>query len=112
MQYAKLATGPVGPGGSRIGTAIIERPDIFSILGTPTHDWRAEPMDEKVTLCWVFQTPRGPAEVRDYWWNASNEWSIAAQRPSAARFLAKHLRSLGIAASTRFYRATDCKRFA
>ena len=30
----------------------------------------------KVSAIWIFETPRGPVEVGDYWWNAENELSI------------------------------------
>lgn len=110
--FATLAKAPIAPGGHRLGTALIERDKIFALLGKPTHDWRGQEHDDgKVTIVWVFQTPRGQAELRDYWWNGQNEWSIAAQNIHAARFLAKHLRAIGAPASTRFNYAKDCKHF-
>ncbi len=109
--YASITKSPAQVAGSRLGTAIIAPDAIVALLGPPTYDWRSDE-EAKVTLCWIFDTPRGPAEVRDYWWNTKGEWSIAAATIGAARFMAKHLRSLGVPASTRFNYAKDCKLFS
>lgn len=85
--------------GSRVGTATASRAVLRHLLGTPTYDNPSS--DDKVTIGWVFNTPRGPAEVRDYWWNAPTEWSIAAANRRAGLWLAKYLRTLGISASCR-----------
>ncbi len=101
--------------GHRIGTCRAELTTLCCLLGDPSHDWRGTqdriPLatggyfidTPKVTLTWIFQTPRGPAEIRDYWWNAATEWTIAAQNHKAALWLAKYLRSLGLRASTRYH---------
>lgn len=116
MSAVKLAPPAATAMGHRIGTAQAAQEKMFAVLGNPTHDWRAledgEGMDGKVKLSWVFDTPRGRAEIRDYWWNKEGEWTIAAQSRKPAMWLARHLRALGFAASTRFYYLTDCKRFA
>ena len=86
--------------GGRCGTAVASLTDLQSALGEPTY---VGSYDDKVKMGWVFNTPRGPAEVRDYWWNGPREASIAAQSFKAARWLAAHLRTLGIIAS-----GSDC----
>ena len=113
MNYATLEPHPnCVVGGFRQGTAQIERDAIFALLGPPTYDWREhDHTDGKVTLVWEFNTPKGYAELRDYWWNAKNEWSIAASNRKAALYLAKHLRTLGVPASTRFQYGKDCHLF-
>lgn len=99
-------------GGFRVGTAMIDRAKIFSLLGEPQEDWRGQDhLDNKVTLMWYFDTPRGPAQVRDYWWNGKNEWTIAATNHKAGLHLARYLRRLGVPASTRFNYLKDCNRF-
>lgn len=82
--------------GGRCGTAVASLADLQNALGEPSYRGS---YDDKVKMGWVFATPRGPAEVRDYWWNGPNEASIAAQSTNAARWLAAHLRTLGIVAS-------------
>jgi hypothetical protein len=52
--------------------------------------------DTKVTVIWTFTTPRGPAEVRDYWWNRPNELSLASANQKQALWLAKYLRAKGV----------------
>lgn len=99
-------------GGFRQGTAMIDREAIFDLLGSPQEDWREkEHLDNKVKLMWYFDTPRGPAQVRDYWWNGDNEWTIAATNHKAALHMARYLRRLGVPASTRFNYLKDCKPF-
>lgn len=97
--------------GHRIGTCAAPTDDLFAKFGAPTHDWRGDPCDGKVTLSWVFKTPRGNAEIRDYWWNAEGEWTIAASNRKAAMHLAQHLRNNGIPASSKFYRLADVRQF-
>lgn len=87
--------------GGRIGTAIASRAALFDALGRPTYNTPSS--DDKVTIGWIYQTPRGPAEIRDYWWNAETEWSIAAANRKAAMWLCRALRRAGIDASTMYY---------
>lgn len=82
--------------GGRCGTAVASLAELQTVLGEPSYKGS---YDDKVKMGWVFATPRGPAEVRDYWWNGPNEASIAAQSAKAARWLAAHLRTRGIIAS-------------
>lgn len=84
--------------GGRIGTAISPLNVLKEALGKPSY---TDSVDGKVTIGWVFATPRGPAEIRDYWWNGPTEWSLASREPKAAMWLAKYLRGLGIKASTK-----------
>lgn len=102
--------------GSRLGTAVAEYRKVVELLGVPHNfgtyrDYENGTGDSKVTVTWTVQTPRGLAELRDYWWNAETEWSIAAKSRKAAMYLARMLRSAGIPASTRFYDRSKCKPF-
>lgn len=104
MNNVKLLPSGASCMGHRIGTAIANLDAICAALGDPTNDWRNDTDgDGKVTLAWVFQTPRGRAELRDYWWNAKDEWSIAAQDRKSAMWLARFLRRMGIDASSLTY---------
>ncbi len=84
---------PPGPeiGGGRVGTVIATQTELEHLFGPPTNP--SDP-DGKVTRSWVIKTPRGHAELRDYWWNAPTEWPIgAATRKTtlwAKRFLRRH----------------------
>lgn len=88
--------------GGRIGTASATREQLLAILGEPSfvHELL---IDSKVTIQWVYKTPRGLAEIRDYWWNAPTEWSLAAVNGKAALWLARSLRRAGIKASSHAY---------
>lgn len=109
MKTVNKAKPGVSVMGGRCGTAMATRESLISALGEPTYTDRDE--DAKVTVSWVFKTPLGNAEVRDYWWNRETEWSIAAPTRRAAMHLAKYLRTLGFPASSKFYDAKACKAF-
>jgi hypothetical protein len=94
-----LSAGADTCGSFRCGTATATRAELERVLGAPT--FTSDDNDDKVKFSWTFRTPRGPAEVGDYWWNAKNEQSIRAANPKAARWLARHLRRLGIPAKCR-----------
>lgn len=84
--------------GGRAGTAYATREELITKLGRESFG----PSDDgKVTIGWVFNTPRGAAEIRDYWWNKPGEWSLAAGDRRAALWLASYLRGLDIKASTK-----------
>lgn len=100
--------------GHRIGTAVAEYSQLVSLLGEPViygpyRDY--EYNNNKVTCAFSVNTPRGKCEVRDYWWNGANEWSIAAESRKAALWAARLLRRNGIAASTLFHYGKDAKLF-
>jgi hypothetical protein len=82
-------------GGSRIGTVLADKAVLVNLFGPPR---KVNCGDEKVTMQWVFETPRGTVEVRDYWWNAPNEWSIAAANYKAAQWVIRFMRSLNLKA--------------
>lgn len=84
-----------GNGASRMGTAHCTLEDLERLFG-PKH--RGDSGDEKVTATWYFETPRGAAQVGDYWWNRKDEQSIRAANRKAALWLARHLRRNGIPA--------------
>ncbi len=82
--------------GCRIGTAYCDRDMLRDLLGIEPNQGHPA---SKVTIGWTFNSPRGPVEIRDYWWNAEDEWSIAAANWKAGLWLNKYLRTLGIKAS-------------
>lgn len=81
------------PGG-RGGTCTATEDDLINLFGLP-----AKVDDDKVTKKWLFLTPKGMAEVRDYWWNASNEWSIAGDGKMAVIWLIGYLNRKGLIAN-------------
>lgn len=82
-------------GGGRTGTAHLTLDQCAEIFGPPH---ALDSNDGKVTQQWHFQTPRGPVTIRDYWWNATNEQSIASPDFKSALWLAAYLRRKGFAA--------------
>lgn len=56
--------------------------------------------DCKVTMSWHFDTPRGPVEVSDYWWNKWNELSIRSKSKKAAMWFCASMRQRGYRATT------------
>jgi hypothetical protein len=93
--FIKPASPMTRVSGWRSGTAFCTLADLRRLFGEPTYDATAT-FDGKVTASWVFITPRGPAEVRDYWWNPINEQSIAAGHWKATFWLSRFLREHGI----------------
>lgn len=98
--------------GGRSGSAVADFEKLCELFGNPEMFGKYRDYDKnKVTVAWTFSTPRGPVEIRDYWWNASGEWSIAAQSRKAAMWLCRKLRKMGVPASTRFHYGRDAKPF-
>jgi hypothetical protein len=60
-------------GHGRCGTAVITLAELESRLGAP-HLLGSG--DDKITARWHLDTPRGPVEISDYWWNGPREQSI------------------------------------
>lgn len=80
------------PTGGRMGTAYGTKTALTKAFGRPN----VKPSDDgRVTCGWRLMTPRGPIEIRDYWWNAKGEWSIAAGSWKAALWARRALRSHG-----------------
>ncbi len=102
LERAHRATAVMG---GRIGTSVATRAALVAALGAPSYDTPSA--DEKVTIGWIYKTPRGPAELRDYWWNSASEWSVAAANRKAAMWLCRFLRRQGIQASTLIYNARE-----
>jgi hypothetical protein len=48
-------------------------------------------MSGKVSSIWCFDTPDGPAQVRDYYMNPPTQQSLASVNPRAAQWLALYL---------------------
>lgn len=86
----------LGEGSYRIGTVHCTLAEFRAEFGAPHVLGSA---DDKVKETWHFRTPRGPVEVRDYWWNRDGELSIAATTPKAVLWLAGYLRRVGFKAA-------------
>ena len=103
MTYSQTITDNVKPnpngnilgGASRKGTAICTLYELEELFG----QCHTEGDMEKVTKEWHFETPRGRATIRDYWWNASTEQSIASSDWRACRWLIAFLRRHKITAN-------------
>lgn len=83
------------PRGGRAGTCIAPRAEMEFLFG-PSHTKPSG--DGKVTHGWFLDTPRGVVEIRDYWWNAAYEYSIAAESRKAALWACRYLRRKGFRA--------------
>lgn len=77
------------PGSARIGEVRANLGELRAAFGNP-HDPSAG-SDGKVTKVWTFETPRGKVHLRDYWWNAADEWSIGATSRKAAKWLERYV---------------------
>jgi hypothetical protein len=92
--------------GGRVATVYATAQALIDVLGPPS---RVDTTDQKVNYRWVVNTPRGPAEIRDYWWNRLDEHTIAAETVpnnwtrghKAALWVAAALRAQGIPAGRR-----------
>lgn len=80
--------------GGRCGTAHISLKEFASHFGEP----HAKDVGGKVKAIWSIDTPRGPANVRDYWWNGERELTVSAGNAKAARWAIGWLRTHGIKA--------------
>lgn len=96
---------------SRMGTLVANTYDLVRIFGEPTYDKIGEAengevnilkdlegnqwLNDRVTVGWLFHTPRGMFEVRDYWWNPKGTWSIAARNRKELLWALAYLKSLG-----------------
>jgi hypothetical protein len=86
--------------GGRAGTVRATKDQLVALFGEPQ---KLDNSDDKVKMRWVFRTPRGFVEVRDYWWNAADEWSIGAENGTgtffkATRWIVRFMRSKGLVA--------------
>lgn len=93
------------PGGGRTGTVNRSPNGFYKIFGNPhalhepdiLHNSKAKAYDDqKVTVEWCFDTPRGPVIVRDYWWNGENELSIQAGNKRENNWIKYYLRTMQI----------------
>jgi hypothetical protein len=81
--------------GGRIDTLWIDFDELNSRF-VRTH-WPETYIDGKVTMGFQFETPRGPIEITDYWWNKIGfEWSVRSQDPRSVIWLVKFLRGIGV----------------
>jgi hypothetical protein len=85
-----LAPFETNVGASRMATVFADEHTLRTLFGMPVHP-QPEDVDSRVTKIWTFETPRGLANLRDYWWNRSDEWSVAARDRRAARWLRRHV---------------------
>lgn len=99
-ETVRLAPCPREIGGGRSGTVRLTLQQMQKVCGPPHTTYSRGNSDGKVTAIWYFDTPRGPAEVRDYWWNRDDELSIATPlwKPRATSWLAAYFRAMGIVA--------------
>jgi hypothetical protein len=81
--------------GGRTGTVRASQVELEAIFGKPVVP---DCSDGKVTKAWYFETSHGGVELRDYWWNGPEEWSIATASDEATIEAIKHFQSLGLAA--------------
>jgi hypothetical protein len=81
----------------RLGTVEATLAEFAAQFGPPQLRHPKGP-DTKVTQCWTFRTPRGFANVRDYWWNGTRELSVDGQNGKAALHLRAWLRRHGLRA--------------
>lgn len=91
--------------GGRMGTVNLSPKEFYKRFGAPslcynenilTHTKREAYKDNKVTVIWTFDTPRGPFEVRDYWWNGEDELSLASNTNKQRLWAISYLKSMGI----------------
>jgi hypothetical protein len=81
--------------GGRTGTVAADESELVARFGNPLP---VDSADGKVTKRWVIATPRGPVEVRDYWWNGPSEWSIASANHKATKWAVRFLKAHDIKA--------------
>lgn len=81
--------------GGRAGTVIASKTQLVEHFDKPL---KVHSFDEKVTMRWLIETPRGPVEIRDYWWNGPKEWSIGAMGRKETKWAIRFLRSKSIKA--------------
>ena len=80
--------------GGRIDTLWI---DLFDLESRFSRTHFPEDDDGKTTMGFQFNTPRGPIEITDYWWNKIGfEWSVRSQDKRAVIWLVRYLRSIGV----------------
>lgn len=95
--------------GGRVGTLMLDRSKLVSLVGNPSQECGPETVDDgmggtyqdspKVTVTWIFKCPRGNFEIRDYWWNRPGEWSIAAAGTKTVLWARSYARQLSKIAS-------------
>ena len=90
------------PAGSRQGTLFCSLEEFAKRVGSPhVKDFSKDGIDGagKVHAAWTIDTPRGPVEIHDYWWNPSNQLSIGASDSRAALWCRAWLRLHGFRCS-------------
>lgn len=70
----------------RVGTFLAKENDLVAVLGKPH-----EENGDKTTKEWFFQTPVGVATLYDYYWNASDEWSIGGRSVEVVNYVTDYL---------------------
>ena len=82
--------------GGRTGTVYVTKEKLEELFGEPNWVYEEGDGDGKVKYIYQFQTPRGIAHVRDYWWNPNDEHSIAASNNKANHWIKSYLRNHGL----------------
>jgi len=86
----------------RFGTAFLTLEAMGRKFGDPhVQDFSEDGVDGagKVHAIWTIDTPRGIAEVRDYWWNPKDQLSIGADNKWAFLWAKNWLRCMGVRVS-------------
>lgn len=98
----------IGPLGCRVGRRKgISIYDLLNHFGephqaAPKEHWRQYDNHDlldgagKVSALWLFNTPRGVAELHDYWWNPVDVISINAEDHRATLWVHRYLDLLGL----------------
>ena len=95
--------------GGRVGTLHTSLEDFASRVGNPheaapREHWRNYSGHDlidgagKVSAIWHLDTPRGPVEIGDYWWNNPEELSIRAKDMRAKLWAVRWLKHHGFKA--------------
>ena len=101
INNVNIVSGPVSVPGHRIGTAFMTYDKAIELFGPPNQeDLSNDGLDGcgKVHFSWAIKTPRGMAEIRDYWWNPNDQQSIAASNANAYWWIRGWLKLKGIKA--------------
>jgi hypothetical protein len=92
----------------RVGTAISSLDEFEAKFGEPDITFKPEEGEDsngkhclitpKVTKLWTIATPRGRAQISDYWWNADKELSIRTENKKTLLWTLAWLRCNGVKA--------------
>lgn len=90
------------PGSGRTGTAFITLEGMGKKFGNPhalNFGENGIDGDGKVHAAWIIDTPRGPVEIGDYWWNPKDQQSIRGTGNKSTLWVINWLRLHGVCAT-------------